>query len=145
MKCIDCMTKQLPHNYPERRRSHIAPVAFLRVRKKDAPVDFASDFGRNLARCRKRAGLSQEEVAVRASLHRTAVGQIERGERVARVDTLVKLAGSLGLPPGELLVGLDWEPGGTQLGRFRSRPAHGEAAGEAPATQARLASPTSSA
>ena len=34
-----------------------------------------------------------------ASLHRTAVGQIERGERVCRVDTLVKLAGSLEIPP----------------------------------------------
>jgi len=98
-------------------------VAFLRVRKKNAPVDFASDFGRNLARCRKQVGLSQEELAVRASLHRTAVGQIERGERVARVDTLVKLAGGLGLPPGDLLVGLSWQPGGTQLGRFRSRKA----------------------
>ena len=55
----------------------------------------ADQFGRNLAYCRRRAKLSQEELAVRASLHRTAVGQLERGERVARVDTVVKLAGSL--------------------------------------------------
>ncbi len=75
-------------------------------------------FGANLAYCRKRAKLSQEELAVRASLHRTAVGQLERGERVARVDTLIKLAGSLDIPPGELLDGMDWEPGGTRLGRF---------------------------
>jgi transcriptional regulator with XRE-family HTH domain len=120
-------------------------VAFLRVRKKNAPVDFAADFGRNLARCRKHVGLSQEELAVRASLHRTAVGQIERGERVARVDTLVKLAGSLGLPPGELLVGLSWEPGGTQLGRFRSRGACDGVGDAEPAAQARLVSPTRSA
>lgn len=139
------MTKQLPHRHPERHRSHIVPVAFLRVRKKNALVDFASDFGRNLARCRKHVGLSQEELAVRASLHRTAVGQIERGERVARVDTLVKLAGSLGLPPGELLVGLSWEPGGTQLGRFRSRGACDGSGDAEPAAQARLASPTRSA
>ena len=58
---------------------------------------------------------------MRASLHRTAVGQLERGERVARVDTLIKLAGSLGLPPGELLDGMSWEPGGTRLGRFTER------------------------
>jgi transcriptional regulator with XRE-family HTH domain len=120
-------------------------VAFLRVRKKNAPVDFASDFGRNLARCRKHVGLSQEELAVRASLHRTAVGQIERGERVARVDTLVKLAGSLGLPPGELLAGLSWEPGGTQLGRFRSRGTCDGGGDAEPAAQARLVSPTRSA
>ena len=81
-------------------------------------MDIAANFGRNLARCRKRAKLSQEELAVRASLHRTAVGQLERGERVARVDTLIKLAGSLGIPPGELLDGMGWAPGGTTMGQF---------------------------
>ncbi len=83
-------------------------------------MDVATSFGRNLARCRQRAKLSQEELAVRASLHRTAVGQIERGERVARVDTLIKLAGSLEIPPGELLDGMSWDPGGTRVGSFKS-------------------------
>ena len=72
----------------------------------------ADQFGHNLAYCRRRAKLSQEELAVRASLHRTAVGQLERGERVARVDTAIKLAGSLGIPPEELLDGMGWDPGG---------------------------------
>lgn len=80
--------------------------------------DIAAQFGTNLARRRKRAHLSQEELAVRASLHRTAIGQLERGERTARIDTLVKLAGSLGLPPGELLDGMGWTPGGTRVGQF---------------------------
>ena len=71
-----------------------------------------------MARCRRHAKLSQEELAVRASLHRTAVGQLERGERVARVDTLIKLAGSLGIPPGDLLGGMSWDPGGTLIGEF---------------------------
>ncbi|HEY5709506.1 MAG TPA: helix-turn-helix transcriptional regulator [Solirubrobacterales bacterium] len=78
----------------------------------------AEQFGGNLAYCRRRAKLSQEELAVRASLHRTAVGQLERGERVARVDTLVKLSGSLGIPPEELLDGMGWDPGGTRLGAY---------------------------
>jgi transcriptional regulator with XRE-family HTH domain len=86
-----------------------------------APHDLKNRFGKNLARCRRRADLSQEELAVRASLHRTAVGQLERGERVARVDTLVKLAGSLDLPPGELLDGMGWDPGGTRLGQFTAQ------------------------
>jgi transcriptional regulator with XRE-family HTH domain len=81
-------------------------------------VKVADQFGRNLAYCRKRAKLSQEELAVRASMHRTAVGQLERGERVARVDTVVKLAGSLGIPPEELLDGMGWNPGGTRIGAF---------------------------
>ncbi len=81
-------------------------------------MKIADQFGRNLAYSRRRAKLSQEELAVRASLHRTAVGQLERGERVARVDTVVKLAGSLGVSPGELLDGMGWDPGGTRLGHF---------------------------
>jgi transcriptional regulator with XRE-family HTH domain len=81
-------------------------------------VSFATRFGQNLARCRKRANLSQEELGVRASLHRTAIGQLERGERVARADTLVKLAGSLSVSPEELLEGLEWAPGGTTTGRL---------------------------
>jgi len=81
-------------------------------------VSFAEQFGSNLAWHRKGAGISQEELGVRASLHRTAVGQLERGERVARADTLVKLAGSLGVEPAELLDGLSWEPGGTRVGHF---------------------------
>jgi transcriptional regulator with XRE-family HTH domain len=84
----------------------------------------ADQFGHNLAYCRRRAKLSQEELAVRASLHRTAVGQLERGERVARVDTAVKLAGSLGIPAGELLDGMGWDPGGTRLGQYRLHDEH---------------------
>jgi transcriptional regulator with XRE-family HTH domain len=93
-------------------------LKLVSCRQKNATVDIAASFGSNLARCRKRVGLSQEELAVRASLHRTAVGQLERGERVARVDTLIKLAGSLGIPPGELLDGMGWEPGETRVGQF---------------------------
>jgi transcriptional regulator with XRE-family HTH domain len=35
---------------------------------------FAVHLGKNIARARERAGLSQEELGVRSSLHRTAVG-----------------------------------------------------------------------
>jgi transcriptional regulator with XRE-family HTH domain len=82
-------------------------------------VNVAERFGANLVRARKRAGISQEELGFRASLHRTEIGQLERGVRLARIDTLVKLAGSLGINPGDLLEGLSWEPGGTRLGSFR--------------------------
>lgn len=82
-------------------------------------MNIAARFGENLARCRKAAKLSQEELGFRASLHRTEIGQLERGVRLARIDTLVKLAGSLGVPPGELLEGMDWDPGGTRIGEFR--------------------------
>lgn len=87
-------------------------------REQNRGLDFARRFGQNLARCRRSAGLSQEELGVRASLHRTAVGQLERGERVARTDTLVKLAGSLAVRPEELLEGLQWKPGTMMLGEL---------------------------
>lgn len=84
-------------------------------------LDFATRFGQNLARCRERAGLSQEELGMRAELHRTAVGQLERGQRIARADTLVKLAGSLEVSPEDLLAGLTWEPSIRTEGRLTVR------------------------
>jgi len=105
-------------------------------------MDLAARFGRNLARCRKKTGLSQEALGVRASLHRTAVGELERGERIARIDTLVKLAGALSVPPGDLLEGLVWKPGEMLAGRFTV----GDGGDEADdANQAGRGSPTRSA
>jgi transcriptional regulator with XRE-family HTH domain len=85
------------------------------------PVEIAIRFGKNLVRCRKRAGLSQEEVGVRASLHRTEVGMLERGIRLPRIDTLVKLAGAIEVEPAELLDGLDWTPATPRVGEFKVR------------------------
>lgn len=82
------------------------------------PVGIAAIFGDNLARCREKVGLSQEELGIRASLHRTEISQLERGLRVARIDTLVKLAGALGVPPAELIEGIDWTPASVTAGSF---------------------------
>jgi transcriptional regulator with XRE-family HTH domain len=82
-------------------------------------MDFGKHFGRNLAAHRKEAGLSQEELGFRANLHRTEVGMLERGIRLPRIDTLIKVAGSLGVPPGDLLKGLDWTPRSATTGAFR--------------------------
>jgi len=49
-------------------------------------------------------------LAFLADLHRTAVGQLERGERTARADTVLKLCGSLGIEPSALFDGLSWTP-----------------------------------
>lgn len=63
----------------------------------------AQRFAENLARSRKLSGLSQEELGVWASLHRTEIEKLERGLRVPRIDTLVKLAGALRVAPSDLL------------------------------------------
>jgi len=68
-------------------------------------------FGRNLARCREGADVSQEELSFRASIHRTEVSLLERGERMPRVDTALRIAGSLGVPLDDLVAGLEWRPG----------------------------------
>ena len=81
-------------------------------------IDVAGRFGDNLARQRRLAGITQEELSIRASLHRTEVSQIERGLRVPRVDTLVKLAASLECDAGELLAGIKWKPGEARYGQF---------------------------
>jgi transcriptional regulator with XRE-family HTH domain len=83
-----------------------------------AGMEIAQAFGANLVRARDRAKLSQEEVGLRASLHRTEIGLLERGARVPRIDTLVKLAGALGIPPGSLLDGMAWTPGDFRPGEF---------------------------
>lgn len=68
-------------------------------------------FGENLARCREGADVSQEELGFRASIHRTEVSLLERGERMPRVDTAMRIAGSLGISLDELVAGMEWRPG----------------------------------
>jgi transcriptional regulator with XRE-family HTH domain len=86
------------------------------VRAEAAAV--ADRFGENLRRVRRRERLSQEQLAFRASLHRTEVGLLEKGERVPRIDTLIQLAGAMALPPGDLLDGIHWLPGPERFGTF---------------------------
>jgi transcriptional regulator with XRE-family HTH domain len=84
-------------------------------------MDIAAQFGDNLIRARKLAGMSQDEVAVRASVHRTEISQLERGLRIARIDTLAKLAGSLEVEPSELMEGIARSPGDIRIGQFREQ------------------------
>lgn len=78
----------------------------------------AERFGRNLRRARRQAGLGQERLAERASLHRTEIGQLELGRRSPGIETLVKLAGTLEVPVDQLLDGINWVPGNYRRGEF---------------------------
>ena len=78
--------------------------------------------------------MSQEELGKLAALHRTEIGMLENGTRLARVDTLMKLAGALAVSPIELLEGIHWNPGNPSEGSFSiSEPSlarhHGSACG----------------
>jgi transcriptional regulator with XRE-family HTH domain len=60
-------------------------------------------FATNLRQRRQNAGLSQEEMAARAGLHRTYIGSVERGERNISVDNMEQLATALSLDILDLL------------------------------------------
>lgn len=52
-------------------------------------------FGRNVQRARKAAGLSQEQLAEKAGLHRTYIGMIERAEKNITLRNIEKIAKAL--------------------------------------------------
>jgi transcriptional regulator with XRE-family HTH domain len=61
--------------------------------------------GKNLRRIRTEAGLSQEELAYRAGLHRTYVSSVERGERNISIENIFALAKALKVAPADLVDG----------------------------------------
>ncbi|MFJ4224977.1 helix-turn-helix domain-containing protein [Microbacterium sp. NPDC089695] len=61
-------------------------------------------FGARVRQLRLAAGLSQEELAHRAELDRSYVGQVERGERNISLDNIYRLADAVQCSPVDLFV-----------------------------------------
>ena len=66
-------------------------------------MDLRQLVGKNVRHWRDRLGVSQEELAFRANLHRTYISGVERGVRNPTVVTLGRLAQALQVEPEELL------------------------------------------
>jgi len=78
-------------------------------------------FASNVQRAMAEQGLAADEVANRADLSLNHLNLILRGERMVQLDTLVKLAGALDVPPEQLLEGVEWVSDGRGAGEFRAK------------------------
>jgi len=60
-------------------------------------MDVRKRVGNNVRRLREKQGVSQEELAARAGLHRTYISGVERGVRNPTIVVLEKVADALGV------------------------------------------------
>ncbi len=82
-------------------------------------MTFKARFAKNLIFHRKRAGLTQEGVAIRAAISRGAVNKYETQTNVPSLDILIQLAGALSIPPADLLDGITYRPSFVGMGEGR--------------------------
>jgi transcriptional regulator with XRE-family HTH domain len=66
-------------------------------------MDMRKLVGRNAARLRKAAGLTQEQLAERSGFSQQYISKLEQGRRNPTVVTLYELAAGLGATPADLL------------------------------------------
>lgn len=82
---------------PPKRRAPSSPQALLGQRVRAVRLSHAGA---------KRASMSQEALAEKVGVHRTYVGQVERGEVNIALSNLLRLAEALDLDPGDLIRGM---------------------------------------
>ena len=61
-------------------------------------------FGKKVREERNKLGLSQEELAARAGVHRTYIGMIERAEKNITLENIQKVCKALNLKIGDFFV-----------------------------------------
>lgn len=69
--------------------------------------DLSREIGQRIRNYRTQLKLSQEELAERCSLHPTYIGQVERGEKNATIESISKIAAGLNVPLSTLFENLE--------------------------------------
>ena len=67
----------------------------------------AKDVGSRVRYYRKQKNISQEKLAELCSLHPTYIGQVERGEKNASIESIYKISCGLGIPVSRLFEKMD--------------------------------------
>lgn len=80
-------------------------------------------FGQLVRQYRKRQGLSQEELATGADLHRTYISDVERGARNISLQSITRIARALEIPTAALFEPVKAPPASAPL----AAQAHGHA------------------
>ena len=70
----------------------------------------AKQIGERLRAYRNQKGWSQEELAERAGFHPTYIGQLERGEKNATIESISRVSVALGIPLSVLFENLSVRP-----------------------------------
>ena len=71
--------------------------------------EYVKQFGERVKYYRKSKGLSQEKLSEYCELHPTYIGQIERGEKNASLETIMRICKGLEVSPESLFEKLDYE------------------------------------
>jgi DNA-binding XRE family transcriptional regulator len=91
-----------------RAKAPAGPIAVDNKRVRNASVSKGSSsrartFGQTLRDTRRQARVSQDDLAQRSGVDRSAISNYERGRREPNLRTIVKLARALDVEPASLL------------------------------------------
>lgn len=75
----------------------------------DNKLDLARKLGQRIRELRMSMGMSQEELAYNAGLHRTYMGQVERGKTNVSITNCAKVSGALSISLSTLFEGIRLE------------------------------------
>ncbi|MBN9621964.1 MAG: helix-turn-helix transcriptional regulator [Actinobacteria bacterium] len=86
-------------------------VAYEAQRRVEGPTPITRmRFGENFERIRRERGFSFDTLAARSRIERSHIEEMVRGERKARTEELVRLAGALDVTADDFLDGIVFVP-----------------------------------